>query len=342
MNYQLVAFMKEFVPPICFRVVAIVSGYNNEYTLSATMTHMLDQGIDIYFIDQSSTDGTLDVIRRLQRLHPERITLETSVSYDSPYDLLQRKMHIAQHIIQADWVININAGEFMDSPWGAKVSVRTALYVADQLNFNLVNFGNVLVFHSSTSNGGKRPSSVFSRNSLLHFSVQSGSRGDDHVSPPGRIYSWKSYYSSCDKLHVHFEPVLVAAVSQSPSQTHSSSRDSGSGSGGGGGVDVDLVTIQYTHSDGRFFPFPKLFPFSFFLRRYPNMATMSMSMIPKRKAAFSGSGTGGGRMLSVEDHHTRAEQHPPVEGLQQCSDNGDIPSVLLSAFLPCRERDTLS
>lgn len=309
---HLPAFMKEFTPPTCFRVMAIMAGFNEADVLHSSITDLIRQDIDVHFIDNWSTDDTAVTIRRLQRTYPGKITSEKFPVVDSRLynwaSLLERKTEIARYV-QADWVIHIDPDELRESPWGAEVSLRRALYVADQLEFNVVNFGNVLVFHPLESTNFTRRSSL--RQSFLHYSKNQFS-GDSKQSK-----AWKTYYSACDKREL-FSPPVVADLASS------------------GGHIVQYIKSKRTH-----FPGHQLFPYTFILRHYPirSQEHGMRKVFAERTSRWN------------ESEREKLDWHKQYDTLRQghnflgeeralfrAHDNGDLPAGLLSAHLPCRRQ----
>jgi len=142
---------KYFQPPPSFRVVAILSGYNEADVLASAVSNLIRDGIDVHSIDNWSTDSSLEVIADAQRrLGNASVTWERWPS-DKPatynwVDILQHKAELTLSI-QANWFLHQDCDEIRDSPWGPLVSLRQAIYAADALGYNLVSFGRMFIFH---------------------------------------------------------------------------------------------------------------------------------------------------------------------------------------------------
>lgn len=307
---QLSSFMDAFIPPSCFRVLAIMAGYNEEDVLLSSISDLLAQGIDVHFIDNWSTDNSFSVMKRLQRLHPDRITLERFPEQDDKmYNwaaILQRKTTVAMRA-KADWVIHVDPDELRESPWGAEVSLRRALYVADDLGYNLANFGNVLVFQPLNTSLFSRKKSL--RDSFLHYSMNKFS-GDSKQSK-----AWKTYYSTCSErqlLPKRAAPDLA---------------------GSGGHI------LQYSRSTAYSFPGHNLFPFTFFLRHYP----IRSQEHGVRKVFAERNGRWNVSERDSLDWHKQYDSlyqnHNflwDARELSRVLDSGDLPVDMLTSFLPCR------
>jgi glycosyltransferase involved in cell wall biosynthesis len=309
-SQHMTSFIATFNPPPCFRVLAIMAGFNEADVLHSSISDLMNQNIDVHFIDNWSTDGTFNVVRRLQRQYPGRISLERFPEQDDKlYNwaaILQRKTQLAMRA-EADWVVHIDPDELRESPWGAEISLRRALYVASELDYNLVNFGNVLVFQPLNSTNFSRKSSL--RDSFLHYSTNKFS-GDSKQSK-----AWKTYYSTCLKrhlLHRQVAPDLSAS---------------------GGHI------LQYVHSEEYSFPGHKLFPLTFFLRHYPirSQDHGARKVFSERHGRWNVS-----ERNSLDWHKQYDTVHQGHNFLKEerelarVHDNGDLPAGLLTSFLPCR------
>mmetsp|Transcript_25324 Transcript_25324/g.47365 ORF Transcript_25324/g.47365 Transcript_25324/m.47365 type:complete len:406 (+) Transcript_25324:300-1517(+) len=307
---QLSSFMDAFNPPTCFRVLAIMAGYNEEDVLLSSISDLIAQDIDVHFIDNWSTDNSFNVVKRLQRLYPDRISLERFPEQDDKiYNwaaILQRKTQLAMRT-KADWVIHVDPDELRESPWGAEVSLLRALYVADELGYNLANFGNVLVFQPLNTTLFSRKKSL--RDSFLHYLMNKFS-GDSKQSK-----AWKTYYSTCSRkqlLPKRVAPDLAAS---------------------GGHI------LQYSRSIAYSFPEHKLFPFTFFLRHYPirSQEHGARKVFAERNGRWNVS-----ERDSLDWHKQYDSLHQghnfvgDARELSQVLDSGDLPIDLLSSFLPCR------
>jgi hypothetical protein len=127
-------------PPSNFRVVAIVAVFNEHDIISHLVEHLVQQGVEIYVMDNWSTDGTFEILST--SLHGLLLGLERypadkpSTTFDL-YEQLIRKEELARDI-EASWFIHCDADEFRHSPFMG-TTVREGLYNVDQQGFNAVN-----------------------------------------------------------------------------------------------------------------------------------------------------------------------------------------------------------
>ena len=129
-----------------FRVVAILSTYNEEDIIGPVLAHLFENGIEVYFLDNHSTDGTVEEAERwLGRgvIQIERFPNKSSGVEGErlPFDwgaILRRKEELANEL-SADWFIHHDADEIRESPWPG-VSLRDAIRWVDRLGYNCIDF----------------------------------------------------------------------------------------------------------------------------------------------------------------------------------------------------------
>lgn len=128
-----------------FRVVAIVSAFNEADIISPVIGHLVANGVDVYLIDNRSTDGTADAARPW--LGKGLIGIEDFPKQAPrrkgpvPFDwgaILKRKEQLTREI-KADWFIHHDADEFREPPWpGMKLS--DAIRWVDGIGYNCIDF----------------------------------------------------------------------------------------------------------------------------------------------------------------------------------------------------------
>jgi len=133
--------------PPDFRVVAIMTAYNEEDIITPSIQRLIGQGIGVYLLDNWSTDSTHRQASEFLGqglLGLERFPAEGPSKYFNLGNLLQRVEEISQQL-DADWFIHHDADEEKESPW-ENISYRDALYHVDQSGFNCVEHTEI-VFH---------------------------------------------------------------------------------------------------------------------------------------------------------------------------------------------------
>lgn len=133
--------------PSGFRVVAFMNGYNEADIIVPAVKHLNRQGVDVYFIDNWSTDGTYELACSMLGegiLRVDRFPEKGPSQHYNWKDQLVNVEHLSR-IVEADWFIHHDVDELRESPW-TDVTLRDALYHVDQLGFNCVDH-TVLMFH---------------------------------------------------------------------------------------------------------------------------------------------------------------------------------------------------
>jgi hypothetical protein len=130
-----------------FRVVALISAYNEADVVEPVLEHLAANGVWSYLIDDGSTDDTVERARRwLGRglLGIERFEgADDAAGRTSWRALLARKRELAREL-GADWYVHHDADEIREAPWPG-TSLRDAIRWVDGLGFNAIDF-RVLTF----------------------------------------------------------------------------------------------------------------------------------------------------------------------------------------------------
>lgn len=135
----------EVTPEADFRVVAILSAFNEADVISPVIEHLVENGVGVYFLDNHSTDDTADQARRwlgrgvieIEKFPPDPPSRDGPASFDWGA-ILRRKEELANEI-EADWFIHHDADEIRESPWSG-VSLRDAIRWVDRLGYNCIDF----------------------------------------------------------------------------------------------------------------------------------------------------------------------------------------------------------
>jgi glycosyltransferase involved in cell wall biosynthesis len=120
------------------RVVALLATYNEERFILRCLEHLFEHGVEVYLIDNSSTDQTVPIAERY--LTRGLIGIE-HFPRDGIYKwraLLERKQQLAS-TLDADWLIHVDADEIRLPPRTGRTLVQ-ALADVDRQGFNAVNF----------------------------------------------------------------------------------------------------------------------------------------------------------------------------------------------------------
>lgn len=123
-----------------FRVVAFMTAYNEEDIIFHSISRLVQSGVDVYLIDNCSSDGTVAAAEPL--LGKGLINIERFPADGTPdtYDwakLLERVQELTR-TIPANWFIHHDADEIRTSPW-PELRLREALHYVEQMGFNAVD-----------------------------------------------------------------------------------------------------------------------------------------------------------------------------------------------------------
>ncbi len=132
--------------PEGFRVIALMSSFNEEDVIVPVIEQLHREGVDAYLIDNWSTDGTYEKalalrgrgLVGLERFPPGG----PSATFDWE-NLLKRKEELCREL-KADWFIHHDADEIHESPWKG-ACLRDAVYWVDQQGYNAIDL-TMLVF----------------------------------------------------------------------------------------------------------------------------------------------------------------------------------------------------
>ena len=133
-----------------FSVVAIIAAYNESDIIEQVVADLIHQGIQVYLLDDSSTDGTVAAVEpyvgrgvvAIERL--AGTTKDAAPEGRGGFDLeriLRRKTELAKEL-DATWFINHDADEFRESPW-SHLSLKDAIRHVDALGFNAIDFAGL-------------------------------------------------------------------------------------------------------------------------------------------------------------------------------------------------------
>ena len=120
------------------RIVAILAAYNEERFIGACVENLIKQGLEVYIIDNASTDHTVAIAEKY--LRRGLIGIET-FPRDGIYSwrpLLARKEELASEL-DADWFLHMDADEIRLPP-NSTTSLAEALSAVDAEGYNAVNF----------------------------------------------------------------------------------------------------------------------------------------------------------------------------------------------------------
>jgi glycosyltransferase involved in cell wall biosynthesis len=123
---------------VTVRAVALLATYNEERFIAGCIEHLVGQGLQVYVIDNCSTDRTAEIAERY--LNRGVIGIETfpRAGLFVLRDLLRRKEELAA-ALDADWFMHADADEIRVSSCSAR-TLAQAFAQADDMGYNAVNF----------------------------------------------------------------------------------------------------------------------------------------------------------------------------------------------------------
>jgi glycosyltransferase involved in cell wall biosynthesis len=126
--------------PADFRVVAIMPTYNEEDVIAHSLRYLVDQGIQVYLIDNWSTDATLERARPFLGRGLVDAERFPAAGPSRTYDLrnLLTRVEEVSETLDADWFMLYDADERRRSPW-LGLSLKDALHYVDRCGFNCVD-----------------------------------------------------------------------------------------------------------------------------------------------------------------------------------------------------------
>ena len=129
-----------------FRVVALIAAFNEGDIISFVIEHLVENGVDVYLIDNHSTDDTVKQAskwlgRGLLKIEVFPEHLQGLSGSSGTFDwtaILRRKEELAGEL-QTDWFIHHDADEFRESPWPG-LTLKHAIQWVDSLGYNCLDF----------------------------------------------------------------------------------------------------------------------------------------------------------------------------------------------------------
>lgn len=165
------------------KIAAIMHAYNEADILPEVVQHLVEQGVEIHYFDNWSTDGSWEIVQTLmgegQIKHCERFPVKPSGQYEWHKQLSKTAAYAES--LDADWVMHYDADEIRVSPWEG-VTLSEAIAHADSLGFNAVDFTVIDFRFTETKPDAETPY----QENLTHFEF---GRRPGHFS---QVKCWKN------------------------------------------------------------------------------------------------------------------------------------------------------
>jgi glycosyltransferase involved in cell wall biosynthesis len=134
------------------RVVAFMYSYNEADIIVPSLQRLINQGIEVYLIDNWSTDSTYDLAKQFEGrglVGLERFPKQGPAQYFNLRDLLGRIEVLAREV-DADWFIHNDVDLVQVPPW-VGVSLKEGIRRVDDAGYNAIDH-TVIVFHPVDNN----------------------------------------------------------------------------------------------------------------------------------------------------------------------------------------------
>jgi glycosyltransferase involved in cell wall biosynthesis len=122
----------------CMRAIAIIATYNEERFIQGCLEHLFEQGIEVYLIDNQSTDATASIARQYLGSGLRGIEEFPRNGTYQWRQILRRKEELALEL-EADWFLHLDADETPLAPRPGQ-TLAEGLAEADENGFNVVQF----------------------------------------------------------------------------------------------------------------------------------------------------------------------------------------------------------
>jgi glycosyltransferase involved in cell wall biosynthesis len=129
-----------------FKIISIISTFNEGDIISQVLRHLIRDGVDAYILDNESTDDTVAQAAQwlgrglinIESFPRKRDPLNPLVGYFPWRSLLQRKEQLAREL-DADWFMHQDADEIRESPW-PDCTLAKAIERVHENGFNCIDF----------------------------------------------------------------------------------------------------------------------------------------------------------------------------------------------------------
>jgi glycosyltransferase involved in cell wall biosynthesis len=132
------------------RITAFMHAYNEGDIVYHSVKHLIENGIEVYFINHGSTDST---VKEASKWLGKGLIHIENFPQDAGYPEINRKKFVLTHLLRriqvlstrltADWYLINDADEFRESPWPG-LTLKEAFQIVDQKGYNAIHF---LVFN---------------------------------------------------------------------------------------------------------------------------------------------------------------------------------------------------
>ena len=121
------------------RITAILAVCNERPYLGNCLSHLIDNGLDYFVIDNGSEDGTRELLQEVP--FADRLAGYSYVPYPGFFDWsgLLRAREAAAQTLDSDWIVFVSADEILHSNTGGE-TLAEAIRRVDALGDQVINF----------------------------------------------------------------------------------------------------------------------------------------------------------------------------------------------------------
>jgi len=126
--------------PSNFKVIAIIPTYNESDMITHTIKHFINEGVDVYLLDNWSSDNTIELAKKFEGkgvIGIEKFPKEGSSQYFSWKMILSRMEELTLEL-KTDWFILNDADVLKRSPWKG-VNLKDAIFAVDRAGYNTID-----------------------------------------------------------------------------------------------------------------------------------------------------------------------------------------------------------
>lgn len=126
------------------KILTIMAVYNEDDIVSQTIEHYINQGTDVYVIDNNSNDETPKIIEALKEKYPGQVMSENfpkQAVKAHVYDAKKLKQRIDQVAAESnyEWILFSDADEMRTSP-SLELTLVEYISMVDNLKYNAIDF----------------------------------------------------------------------------------------------------------------------------------------------------------------------------------------------------------
>lgn len=126
--------------PDGFRVAAVMTAFNERDIVRPSIERLIEQGIEVYLIDNWSQDDTSALVEDLVGNGLIRIETFPPEGRTPDYEWTMLLDHVAKvaSTLEHDWIVHHDVDQRRESPW-PEIGYRDALYLVDRSGYSAVD-----------------------------------------------------------------------------------------------------------------------------------------------------------------------------------------------------------